>query len=128
VLAAGGGHPTSEEDVDHPDAQIYSPPYLYQGPRPVIVSAPKAVRYGQSFSVRVSTAAPVARATWMRLGSVTHGFDQSERTMELPIAPTAGGLTVTAPANANLSPPGYYMLFLVSPAGVPSVSAIVRIS
>jgi galactose oxidase len=36
-----------------------------------------------------------------------------------------GGLTVQAPANANLAPPGHYLLFIVD--GVPSVAKIVRI-
>ncbi len=38
----------------------------------------------------------------------------------------AGKLTVDAPANANLAPPGDYMLFLVDTNGVPSVASIVR--
>ena len=46
----------------------------------------------------------------------------------LPLAFAAGGtsLTVTAPADANLAPPGYYLLFLVDTSGVPSVAATVR--
>jgi hypothetical protein len=49
-------------------------------------------------------------------------------TRYLPLTFTAGSgsLSVTAPANANLAPPGYYMLFIVDNAGVPSVSAMVR--
>src|SRR5262249_3434338 len=39
-----------------------------------------------------------------------------------------GSLSVTAPANGNLAPPGYYMLFLVNGAGVPSVAAIMQMS
>src|SRR5262249_10217691 len=37
-----------------------------------------------------------------------------------------GSLTIQAPANANLAPPGYYMLFIVNGAGVPSVAPFVR--
>jgi hypothetical protein len=43
---------------------------------------------------------------------------------------TANGstLTVTVPANPNLSPPGHYMLFVVDANGVPSIAKIIRIS
>jgi hypothetical protein len=38
-----------------------------------------------------------------------------------------GGLAVTAPASSSICPPGYYMLFLVNGAGVPSVAKMIRI-
>jgi hypothetical protein len=31
------------------------------------------------------------------------------------------------PANANLAPPGYYMLFIVNGNGVPSTAAMLRL-
>src|SRR5215470_425562 len=54
VLSAGGGEyfpaeRTKEENDpldSHRNAQIFSPPYLFKGARPVISSAPDAVRYG----------------------------------------------------------------------------------
>ena len=47
----------------------------------------------------------------------------------MPLTFTAGGgaLTIEAPANANLAPPGYYMLFIVTGTGVPSVARFARI-
>jgi hypothetical protein len=38
------------------------------------------------------------------------------------------GLTLTAPANAYLAPPGYYMLFLFNNNGVPSVAPFVQLT
>src|SRR4029453_16538415 len=38
-----------------------------------------------------------------------------------------GGLNVTAPSNPNLTPPGYYMLFILNSNGVPSLANIVAI-
>jgi hypothetical protein len=46
----------------------------------------------------------------------------------LPFTVTGSTLTITPPANANLSPPGHYMLFVVDANGVPSIAKIVRIS
>jgi hypothetical protein len=39
----------------------------------------------------------------------------------------AGKLTVRSPANANIAPPGYYMLFALDRAGTPSVARWVRL-
>ena len=37
-------------------------------------------------------------------------------------------LNVTAPPNGNIAPPGYYMLFILNAAGVPSVARFVQLS
>jgi hypothetical protein len=58
---------------------------------------------------------------------VTHFFDQNTRFVALSFTPTTGGLTVTAPANGNLAPPGLYMLFILSSAGLPSIASLVQI-
>jgi hypothetical protein len=39
-----------------------------------------------------------------------------------------GALTITAPANGNVAPPGYYMLFILNTDSVPSVAKIVKVS
>jgi hypothetical protein len=41
---------------------------------------------------------------------------------------TSGSLTVTAPANNNVAPPGYYYLHVVNGNGVPSVSSMVKLN
>jgi hypothetical protein len=50
-----------------------------------------------------------------------------QRYLELPFARGAGTLAVQGPGDANLAPPGYYMLFLVDANGVPSVARIVQV-
>ena len=68
------------------------------------------------------------RATWIRLSSVTHAFNQNQRMNNLTIAVAgASSVLVNAPASANLAPPGHYMLFLIDANGVPSVARIIRI-
>jgi hypothetical protein len=103
-------------------AEIYSPPYLFKGPRPVIDSAPAAVAFGESFSVSVS-GPPPAKAVLVAPGAVTHAVDMSQRVV--PVATTMrldGGLDVVAPADGHIAPPGHYMLFVLDAAGVPSVA------
>jgi hypothetical protein len=128
VLVAGGGHPNGGNgDFHHRSAEIFSPPYLFRGPRPTLSGAPERVAYGESFFVGTPDGAEVAQVTWLRLGSVTHAFNMNQRINRLAFATTAGGLTVTAPASRNLCPPGHYLLFLLDGDGVPSVAKIVQI-
>ena len=133
VLSAGGGeyrpdnkNPNPEED-SHPNAQVFSPPYLFKGPRPGITAAPSSVNYGSNFEVETQQASQIGKVSWIRLSSVTHSFDENSHINFLRFQARTGKLTVTAPATPNECPPGHYMLFLVSAAGVPSVAKIIQI-
>jgi hypothetical protein len=119
VLSTGGDGITQVE--------VYSPPYLFTGARPTITSAPAAVSYGQTFFVETPDTASIAKVTWIRLPSVTHAFDQNQRINRLSFAAAPGGLNIVAPSDANLAPPGHYMLFLLDGNGAPSIARIVRI-
>jgi hypothetical protein len=128
VLSAGGDHWDHTGFVSQRSLQVYSPPYLFRGPRPTITTAPSVVSYGQAFSVGSPDATSITQVTWLRLGSVTHGFNTDQRISRLAFAPAGdgAGLTVTAPSDPNLAPPGHYMLFLLQD-GVPSAASIVRL-
>jgi N-acetylneuraminic acid mutarotase len=112
---------------DQKSAEFYSPPYLFQGARPTIGQSPSQIGYGANFFVATPDAATIASAALIRTGAVTHFFDQNARYVPLAFSQTTGGLTVTAPANANLAPPGYYMLFIVNGTGVPSIAPFVQL-
>jgi hypothetical protein len=62
----------------------------------------------------------------IRPAATTHSFNEDQGFVNLSVTQTAGGINVQAPANANLAPPGYYMLFLVNGNGVPSVAPFVQ--
>jgi hypothetical protein len=123
VLVAGGGR----FGPDFPSAEVYSPPYLFKGPRPAITSAPSTVQLGSHFGVGTPDGARIAKVTLLRLGAPTHGFDENQRYVALAFTTIPNGIDVTAPTSGNVAPPGHYMLFLVDSAGIPSVSAMVRI-
>jgi len=108
--------------------EVFSPPYLFKGARPTISSAPASVGYGQTFFVGTPEATSVSKVSWVRLSSVTHAVNMDQRYCTLSFAQASGGLNVTAPSDANVSPPGHYLLFLLNGSGVPSVARIVRIS
>lgn len=125
VLIGGGGNDGAVPN--EANYEIFSPPYLFKGPRPVITTAPSTVTYGQTFSVTTPDAARVTSARLVAPASVTHAFDEHARTVPLSVAQSGGSVQLTAPASANVAPPGYYMLFLVDSAGVPSVASWVRV-
>jgi hypothetical protein len=125
VLVTGGGF--ALDATNYYETEILSPPYLFKGARPMITSAPSSVAYGQTFFVGTLQAASITKVTWVRLSSVTHSFNQDQRFNQLNFAVAAGGLNVTAPANGRISPPGYYLLFILKGNGVPSEGKIIRI-
>jgi galactose oxidase len=124
VFQAGSGEAPSAPDERN--AEIYAPPYLFAGPRPTIAAAPKTAGYGGTFEVATPDAAAITKVSLIRLGSVTHGFDMNQRYQRLDFVASATGLSVTAPVNRKLTPPGHYMLFILNAAGVPSVASVVQ--
>ena len=135
VLSAGGGEYRPNDGIDeanapedsHRNAQVFSPPYLFKGPRPSITGAPTSVAYGDTFDVSTNQANRIRKVTWIRLPSATHAFDENQRINVLDFQAGSGTVTVTAPSSRNVCPPGHYMLFLVNDAGVPSSASIVQI-
>jgi Domain of unknown function (DUF1929)/Carboxypeptidase regulatory-like domain len=121
VLSAGG-------NVGGPNAQLFSPPYLFAGARPRISTAPAGAGYGQTVFVGTPDVDSISKVTLVRQASVTHSNNMSAGFLQLSFTKTSTGLNITMPANANLAPPGYYMLFILNGSGVPSVTAMVQIS
>jgi len=130
VLHAGSGGatlPNGQPTPDQKNAELYSPPYLFQGARPTIASASTSISYGSSFTVGTPDAAGIAKVSLIALGSVTHAFDMNQRFMWLTFTRSGSNLAVKAPPSPNIAPPGYYMLFILNAAEVPSKARIVRL-
>jgi hypothetical protein len=133
VLSVGSGSPAATGLTDDFTAEIFSPPYLFNADgtpavRPSIDSAPLKVSFGQAFTVGTPDAASITKVTWIRLSSVTHStnMDQQLNRLTFSVA-SSSSLSITAPSNPNLAPPGYYLLFLVNAQGVPSVGKFIQI-
>lgn len=130
-----GGNPT--RGTYQTEMEIYQPAYLFtndgQGhvipaARPTIGSAPETLAYGSAISVSTPDASNISSIALIRAGAVTHAFDMDQRMVGLSFANQGDGtMLVNAPANGNLAPPGYYLLFLVNSAGVPSVASWVQV-
>jgi hypothetical protein len=131
TVASFGGNPMRK--VYQPEIEIYSPPYLFNAngslaKRPTITDvAPGELHYGQRFNIITPEAANIESVVLIRAGAVTHSFDMEQRLVGLNFAAVGGALQATAPANGNLAPPGYYLLFILSKEGVPSVAQFVHL-
>ena len=124
VLSAGDEiHGGKASDL----GEIYEPPYLFRGPRPTIGSAPQTIKVGAGFGVETPNT-NIARATLVAPGSATHAVDMNQRIIPLAVQQRTGCVDLTAPPNAKVAPPGYYMLFLLNDQGVPSVAKFVKLS
>ena len=127
-----GGNPQRGSYEQH--IEIYSPAYLFNSDstpalRPAIDAAtPDTLAYGGGFQVQTSNAADIRSVVLVRPGAPTHAFDMDQRLVGLSFTAGNGVLNVTAPPNGNIAPPGYYMLFILNSAGVPSTATFVRLA
>jgi hypothetical protein len=136
VVTAGGNPPPYGNQVpwEPPDPneeqrlEVYSPPYLFRGPRPKISAVPTEWTHGQQVTITTPQAGDIRWAHLIRPGVTTHAFDNSQRLVDLPIGGQGGGgVQVTVPHEGTIAPPGWYMLFVVDHAGIPSVASWIQL-
>ena len=136
-VMTGGGICGVCMDVGYLEKNIeyYTPPYLYKkdgsgqlAARPAISTAPAGIGINANFTISSAQAANIKKVALVGLGDVTHGVDQGQRYVPLKFSVSGTTLTVTGPPNGGIAPPGYYMLFVVDAAGVPSVAKMVQVA
>ena len=131
VLTGGGGAPGP---VTNLNAEIYYPPYLYAADgspavRPVIAST-SAHFYdpGSTLIATVGQTDVIARMTLIRTGSATHSTNADQRFIELSFTQVGQTLSAGLPSDSTVLVPGFYMLFAINSAGVPSVASLINIT
>ena len=136
VLSAGGGICGTCDSVGYlaKNAQVFTPPYLFKtdgsgqlAPGRPSRRRPPASPTGPASRSTRPTPPPIRKVALVRLGAVTHSVNMEQRYVPLTYTAGSGSLTATAPANANIAPPGVYMLFLVDANGLPSVAKMVTV-
>ena len=122
--------------------EIYTPPYLYDSndhlitaDRPQItgLSFSGPIHYGMPFSVSYTSTSPISSAVLIRPGSSTHAENMEQRLIGLcgdtsPCSASGNTLSLTTPPDGSIAPPGYYMLFLLDSAGVPSKAWFIQLT
>jgi galactose oxidase len=131
VFSGGGGLCGDSCTANHPDGQIFSPPYLFNANgtarvRPVIMTAPANATTGSTITVTTNTAG--LTFALVRMSAVTHGVNNDQR--RIPISPTwvsGKRYTLRLPFDKGVLLPGNYMLFALDVHGTPSVAKIINI-
>jgi hypothetical protein len=106
---------------------IYSPPYLFHGPRPQITGVQSASNWTYGGNFRITTNQPITSAELIRPAAVTHQSDPNQRFVALPISGTGTNLSLNLTDKPTIAPPGWYMLFVTNANGVPSVAKWVHV-
>jgi len=153
LLPSGKVMVTGGEDVNRRTIEVFSPPYLFdalgaplpESARPDITSFPDPtagtiVLHGSTFEVGTSNPPSIDRVVMVKPMAVTHQTDTEQRVIRL-------AHTVTGPSTISVTAPdgrvypygaggghthaiagrGYYMLFLLNTAGVPSRAKFIRL-
>jgi hypothetical protein len=135
VLVAGhdGALNMPPYDRSRYELELFSPPYLFASDgsparRPVLSHVPEAMQYGHDVEVTVSE--HVASAALLAPTAVTHQINPNQRYVGLGIKKQdgSGSLGLVAPPDANVGPPGWYMLFVVGDTGTPSIGSWIHVS
>ena len=139
VWSAGDDHHPYGNDQSKPrnmgdfstkdTAEIYKPAYLFKsGKRPKIRAVSKRINYAARFGVKTAKGRG-SKAVLIAPSQTTHAADMHQRL--IPLArkrKLAGkGFDFRSPGKPSIAPPGYYMLFVLSGNGKPSVAEWVRL-
>ncbi len=132
VLIGGGISSDGGIGCERADLRLYNPPYFSKGPQPVVNNPPSSIAMQTGgATTRLSYTGDALKAlggvVLLATGSTTHAFDQNQRFVRLAYTRVGNDLTITPPSTTQEAPPGDYLLFLVSQAGVPSSGLPVRI-
>lgn len=122
-----GSNPHSR--VIEKSIEIYSPPYLFRGERPVISKPlPKQIAYNEPFKLKVDKAHQINQVVLRRPDVITHVTNTDQRLLQLDFEVTGKKtLEVRGPLNPAHMPQGYCMLFVLNAMGVPSIAPFVMV-
>ena len=133
VWSGGGGFCTTEcPPITHSDAQVFSPPYLFDAAgnlaaRPVISVAPESVQNGETFTLNAT--AGMSQFSLIKMSAITHQMNTDLRRLYPEFTETTTGVyELSAHRNPNVLTPGYWMLFAVDASGVPSEAAVIQVT
>ncbi|MBL8765770.1 MAG: DUF1929 domain-containing protein [Planctomycetes bacterium] len=140
VFSAGGDFSSldpNDPNQSHHTVEIFSPPYLFKGPRPVISGLSSTVWSAGDpnpilFTLTFRPGSGPKHVALIKTGSITHAFDASQRYVRLDHdAQSMGNDTysvfVQIPSDKYQVPAGHYFLVAVSTLGVPSVGTMIEI-
>lgn len=127
-VLVSGSDPQDDRYPEEYRVEVFVPPYLMGSPtRPVVTmdDAQKDWAYGSTHSFSVDQT--ISKVSLLGVGGSTHGNSMGQRTIFPAFTCGGGSCTVTTPPNSHVCPPGWFQLFALNAAGVPSMAMWVRI-
>ena len=120
--------------------EVYQPFYLFQMNRPKITTMPADLALGArdvplGVKLRSTSSGGETRVALIGPGSVTHAMDSGQVYIKLKFDPFTPALDpeqettihFDAPPDANVAPPGWYLLTVVNAEGLPAAAKWVRV-
>jgi len=126
VQAGDPAAPLGDADLGVPAGQLYRPPYLFDNTgrpssRPVIAQTTAVIDYGRPFTIKPFSLKPIKGVSMIRNGSMSHSINTDIRLVKMAFKQAKNGtITVFPPKLPATAIGGYYQLFIVDEAGVPS--------
>jgi hypothetical protein len=107
--------------------EIFSPGYVSET-RPTILPTLTGGAYGNAITISTPDAADITKVSLLRVSSTTHHYNTDQRLIWLGIkSKTATSVTVEAPINGKIAPPGQYLIHILNSSGIPSVGQFIKI-
>ncbi|KAM6513160.1 hypothetical protein FALCPG4_015625 [Fusarium falciforme] len=129
----GGGGLCGTCTTNHFDAQIFTPNYLFDkngnlATRPRISStSTKTAKVGST--ITFTTNGPVKQGSLIRYGTATHTVNTDQRRIALTFTNAGTNRYLfKIPNDPGIALPGYWMLFVLNSAGVPSVATTIKVT
>ena len=117
---------TPNAQVKEIRVEIFNPWYTFET-RPTISGSPTGGAYGDTITIPTPDAANITKVSLIRVSATTHHYNTDQRLIWLQItSKTSSSVTVKAPINNKLAPPGYYLIHVLNSAGVPSVGKFIK--
>ena len=136
-IVSAGGNPDKGTQVNWvpPDPneelrmEIYSPPYMFKGTRPMITSGPVEWKYDQTVTLQSPQAGNIRWASLIMNGVTTHSFNTGQRLVDVEIVSQQNGvIQLKVTKEKNVAPSGWYMLFLTDNNRIPSVAKWIHLT
>ncbi len=126
VITSGSNPARKTEELR---IEVFWPPYLFTSQRPACTPSETEIHYGGTLTAAAPDAGQIASACLIRPGASTHSTDGEQRLVDLPHqASGPAEVIMELPSATTIAPPGWYMLFVLSTAGVPSEASWVHLT
>jgi hypothetical protein len=110
--------------------EIFTPPQLYKGSRPIINSNTSTTVATRSQTLKFTSpnASTIKTARLISPSSTTYVTNMQQRAIAAVVKTNGNNVTISLPSDPNLLTNGYYMLFVVNADGTPSIAKLIDIT